>query len=91
MAEKSLDEGRIKELLKEAVLEVLEERRDLIYDVLTEAMEDFALAKAIQEGESSESIRAIFSSCRKIGFELSYGNMVIWGGCCTPVQTGNAE
>jgi len=56
MAEISLDEGRIKELLKEAVLEVLEERRDLIYDVLTEAMEDFALAKAIQEGESSESI-----------------------------------
>lgn len=56
MAEKSLDEGRIKELLKEAVLEVLEERKDLIYDVLTEAMEDFALVKAIQEGESSESI-----------------------------------
>jgi hypothetical protein len=56
MSEMSLDEGRIKELLKEAVLEVLEERRDLIYDVLAEAMEDFALAKAIQEGESSESV-----------------------------------
>jgi hypothetical protein len=56
MSEMSLDEGRIKELLKEAVLEVLEERRDLIYDALAEAMEDFALAKAIQEGESSESV-----------------------------------
>jgi hypothetical protein len=56
MPEIALDEGRIKELLKEAVLEVLEERRDLIYDVLAEAMEDFALAKAIQEGESSESV-----------------------------------
>ena len=56
MPEISLDEGRIKELFKEAVLEVLEERRDLIYDVLAEAMEDFALAKAIQEGESSESV-----------------------------------
>ena len=56
MSEMSLDEGRIKELLKEAVLEVLEERRDLIYDVLAEAMEDFALAKAIKEGESSESV-----------------------------------
>ena len=56
MPEISLDEGRIKELLKEAVLEVLEERRDLIYDVLAEAMEDLALAKAIQEGESSESV-----------------------------------
>ncbi len=56
MPEISLGEGRIKELLKEAVLEVLEERRDLIYDALAEAMEDFALAKAIQEGESSESV-----------------------------------
>jgi hypothetical protein len=56
MPEISLDEGRIKEIFKEAVLEVLEERRDLIYDVLAEAMEDFALAKAIQEGESTESV-----------------------------------
>jgi len=32
-------------------------------------------------------IRAIFSSCRKIGFELSYGNMVLWGGDCA----GKAE
>ena len=56
MPEISLDEGRIKELFKEAVLEVLQERRDLIYDVLAEAMEDFTLAKAIQEGESPESV-----------------------------------
>ncbi len=56
MAEISLDEGRIKELFKEAVLEVLQERRDLIYDVMAEAIEDFALAKAIEEGESSESV-----------------------------------
>ena len=56
MAEISLDEGRIKELFKEAVLEVLQERRDLIYDVMSEVIEDFALAKAIQEGESSESV-----------------------------------
>jgi len=56
MGQISLNEGRIKELLKEAVLETLEERRDLIYDVVAEAVEDFALAKAIQEGESSESV-----------------------------------
>jgi hypothetical protein len=56
MVEKSLDEGRMKELLKEAVLEVLQERKDLIYDVMAEVMEDFALAKAIQEGESTESV-----------------------------------
>ena len=56
MEDISLDEGRVKEVLKQAVLEVLEERRDLIYDVLAEVMEDFALARAIQEGESSELV-----------------------------------
>jgi hypothetical protein len=52
----SLDEKRVKQLFKQAVLEVLEERRDIIYDALAEVMEDFALARAIQEGESSESV-----------------------------------
>ena len=56
MAEISLDEGRIKELFKDAVLEVIQERRELIYDVLSEVMEDFALAKAIEEGKSSKSV-----------------------------------
>jgi hypothetical protein len=56
MADISLDEARVKELLKQAVLEILEERRDLIYDVLAEVIEDFALARAIREGESTESV-----------------------------------
>ena len=56
MTEISLDEGRIKELMKQAVLEVLKERRDLIYDVFAEVIEDLALANAIKEGESTESV-----------------------------------
>lgn len=56
MVDLSLDEGRMKELFKQAVLEVLEERRDLFHDVFVEVMEDFALARAIQEGESTESV-----------------------------------
>ena len=56
MTEISLDEGRIKELMKQAVLEVLKERRDLISDVFAEVIEDLALAKAIKEGESTESV-----------------------------------
>jgi len=55
MGDISLDEGRVKELFKQAVLEVLEKRRDLIYDVLAEVMEDFALARAIQEGKYTKS------------------------------------
>lgn len=56
MADISLDETRVKELFKQALLEVLQERKDLIYDVLAEVMEDFALAKAIQEGEFTEYV-----------------------------------
>ena len=56
MTEISLDEGRLKELMKQAMLEVLKERRDLIYDVFAEVIEDLALANAIKEGESTESV-----------------------------------
>ncbi len=56
MTEISLDEGRIKELIKQAMLEVLKERRDLIYDVFAEVIEDLVLSNAIKEGESTESV-----------------------------------
>jgi hypothetical protein len=56
MVKPSLDEERIKELFKQALLEVLHERRDLIYDVFAEVIEDIALAKAINEGESTEPV-----------------------------------
>ncbi|RLI48062.1 hypothetical protein DRO61_07000 [Candidatus Bathyarchaeota archaeon] len=57
MTEISLDEGRIKELMKQAMLELLKERRDLIYDVFAEVIEDLALTNAIKEGESTESVK----------------------------------
>jgi len=47
---------QLKELLKAALVEVLEERRDLIHDVVEEAMEDVALARAIEAGESTENV-----------------------------------
>ena len=48
-----LEERRIKVLLKNAVVEVLEERQDLLRDALHESLEDLAMLKAIQEGEKS--------------------------------------
>ena len=56
MADISLNEGQIKDLFNEAIIEVFQERRDVIYDVLAEVIEDFALVKAIQESESSKSV-----------------------------------
>ncbi len=44
----------MKQLFKEALTETLEERRDLLHEVLAEVLEDFALAEAIREGQRSE-------------------------------------
>lgn len=48
-----VDDEKLKELLKQAVVEVLEERRDFVRELLEEALEDIALARAIEEGEQS--------------------------------------
>lgn len=49
----SADDERLKELMMAAVAEVLEERRDFVRELLEEALEDIALARAIEEGEES--------------------------------------
>ncbi len=56
MAQVSLDEARVKELFKQAILELFQEQRDLLSDLFAEVLEDLALVNAIQEGESSETI-----------------------------------
>ena len=50
--EPSMTDDQIKKLVKAALVEVLEERRDLIQ----EALEDMALARAIEEGERTELV-----------------------------------
>jgi len=52
----TLDERQIKDLFKQAVLELFQERRDLLYDLFAEVIEDFALANAIRQGESTETV-----------------------------------
>lgn len=51
-----IDEAKLKEALKSAIVEILEERKDLVREVLEEALEDIALARAIDEGEQSELV-----------------------------------
>jgi hypothetical protein len=50
------DDLKLKKLLKAAVVEVLEERRDLVSDAVVEAVEDLALVRAIREGSQSGSV-----------------------------------
>ena len=50
------DETQPRAWFKSALIEVMEERGDLIRDAVEEALEDIALAHAIQEGENSETV-----------------------------------
>jgi hypothetical protein len=62
MLESSLSETQIKDLMKAAILEIFQERRDLFQDLIAETLEDIALVKAIDEGKDSEPVsrEAIF-------------------------------
>ena len=61
------DENKLKELLKATMVEVLEERRDLVRDALADAVEDIGMVRAIDAGARSKTIgRAeVFKILRK--------------------------
>jgi phosphopantetheine adenylyltransferase len=51
-----IDDEKIKDLFKKAIIEAMEERKDLVYELLQDVMEDILMVKAIQEGEDSEVV-----------------------------------
>lgn len=53
MAIKDLDENLLKDIVKQAMIELLDERKDLFYNLVAEVIEDAALVRAIREGETS--------------------------------------
>jgi hypothetical protein len=52
-----IDESKLKELMKQALVEILEDRKDVIHKILSDVIEDIALAHAIKEGEATEAVR----------------------------------
>lgn len=56
MAKQAVDEARLKAILKSAIIEALEERRELVRDLLAEALEDIAMTRAIEEGAATETV-----------------------------------
>ena len=62
MAEITLNKNELKELLKEAIFEILQEERQIFSELFADALEDMALAKAIAEGKDTEPVsrEAIF-------------------------------
>jgi hypothetical protein len=66
------DEEKLKGLVKAAIIEVLEERGDLVREALEDAVEDYALARAIEEAtRSGEQSDLAFLSER--GLAEAYG------------------
>jgi hypothetical protein len=56
MSDITLEDERLKTIFKQAMLELVEERRDVFYDLFAEILEDLALVQAIKEGAESEPI-----------------------------------
>ena len=50
------DETQLKALLKEALVEVLEQHREWFSTLVAEALEDIALVQAIKAGETTEIV-----------------------------------
>jgi hypothetical protein len=48
-----IDDRKIKDFLKQAIIEAIEEKKEIVHDLLVEVMEDIAMVRAIQDGEDS--------------------------------------
>jgi hypothetical protein len=56
MTTASIEPDELKRLMKLAIAEALEERRDWVRDIVEEAFEDIALQRAIDEGLESPRV-----------------------------------
>jgi hypothetical protein len=54
--ELSISDDKTKELLTEVMIELLRTKRDLIRDILMEALDEVGLANAIAEGRTNEFV-----------------------------------
>lgn len=53
----SINQEQLKKVIKTALVEVLEERQDLLHDAIEDALEDVAFVRAIEEGETTELVQ----------------------------------
>jgi hypothetical protein len=52
----SLDDKHTKDLIKQALLELFQERRELVSKLFEEVIEDIGLANAMRDAESSPAV-----------------------------------
>ena len=51
-----VEDKHMKDLIKQALVELFQERRDLFYELVEEVLEDVGLANAMREGENSKVV-----------------------------------
>jgi hypothetical protein len=56
MATTTLDDKKLKTLLKSAFAEALKEQRNLVQDIVEDALEDISLVRAIEQGLHSKPV-----------------------------------
>ena len=56
MASALPEEERLKDILKSALIEVLEERGDFLREAFADAIEEIALTRAIEEAEGDANV-----------------------------------
>ncbi len=52
----AFENENLKEVLKSAIVELLQERHELVRDILDEIVEDIAFSKAIADGEQTPNV-----------------------------------
>ncbi|HEV7902650.1 MAG TPA: hypothetical protein VGO96_02325 [Pyrinomonadaceae bacterium] len=56
MTQVMIDEEKMKELFKDALVELFDERKDLLRELVAEVLKDVALVHAIKEGAGGASV-----------------------------------
>jgi hypothetical protein len=56
MATAALDEKKLRGIVKDALVDAFKEHRELMQDIVQEALEDIAMARAIEQGLKTKSV-----------------------------------
>jgi len=82
-----IDSRQLKDVVKEALVEIMQERRDLLRDLFEEALEDLALARAMEEGRQTAIIgrHEVFSILEGVDGRPSSGP-ALPETCAQPVE-----
>ncbi len=54
--ELSISDEKLKGIIKEAIIEIIKEKRKVFYEIILEAIEEVGLANAIREGRKNKFV-----------------------------------